>query len=89
MALGARPSQLWWSVQREGIGLAAAGALLGFAGAVAGAGLFSSLAYGVSVRDPLSLAAGPVLILIAAFLAAAIPATRAVRVSPIAVLRDS
>jgi len=43
----------------------------------------------VSVRDPLSLAAGPVLVLIAAFLAAAVPATRAVRVSPIAVLRDS
>ena len=59
-----------------------AGALLGVAAAVAGARLFSSLAYGVSVRDPLSLAAGPVLVLIAAFLAAAVPATRAVRVSP-------
>jgi predicted permease len=89
MALGARPSQLWWRVQRDGIALAGSGALLGIAGAVAGARLFSSLAYGVSVRDPLSLAAGPVLVLIAAFLAAAIPATRAVRVSPIAVLRDS
>jgi hypothetical protein len=89
VALGARPGQLWWRVQRDGVLLAGAGALLGVAGAVAGAGLFSSLAYGVSVRDPLSLAAGPVLVLIAAFLAAAVPATRAVRVSPIAVLRDS
>ena len=89
MALGARPSQLWWRVQRDGIGLAGAGALIGVAGAVAGAGLFSSLAYGVSVRDPLSLAAGPILVMVAAFLAAAIPATRAIRVSPIAVLRDS
>jgi len=43
----------------------------------------------VSVRDPLSLAAGPALVLVASFLAAAIPATRAVRVSPIAVLRES
>jgi putative ABC transport system permease protein len=89
VALGARPGQLWWRVQRDGVLLAGAGALLGVAGAVAGAGLFSSLAYGVPVRDPLSLAAGPVLVLIAAFLAAAVPATRAVRVSPIAVLRDS
>ena len=89
MALGARPSQLWWRVQRDGIVLAGVGALLGVAGAVGGAGLFSSLTYGVSVRDPLSLAAGPVLVLIAAFLAAAVPATRAIRVSPIAVLRDS
>jgi predicted permease len=88
VALGARPSRLWWRVQRDGIGLAGAGALLGVAGAVAGAGLFSSLAYGVSVRDPFSLAAGPILVMVAAFLAAAIPATRAVRVSPIAVLRD-
>jgi predicted permease len=89
MALGARPSQLWWRVQRDGIALAGGGALVGIAAAVAGGGLFSSLVYGVSVRDPLSLVAGPVLVLIAAFLAAAIPATRAVRVSPIAVLRDS
>jgi len=88
-ALGARPGQLWWRVQRDGVVLAGAGALLGVAGAVAGARLFSSLAYGVSVRDPLSLAAGPVLVLVASFLAAAIPATRAVRVSPIAVLRES
>jgi ABC-type lipoprotein release transport system permease subunit len=69
--------------------LTATGALLGVAGAVAGARVFSSLTYGVSVRDPLSLAAGPVLVLVAAFLAAAIPATRAVNVSPISVLRES
>jgi putative ABC transport system permease protein len=56
--------------------------------AVAGARVFSSLVYGVSVRDPLSLVAGPVLVLAAAFVAAAIPATRAVQVSPNAALRD-
>jgi ABC-type antimicrobial peptide transport system permease subunit len=89
MALGARPQQLWWRVQRDGIVLAGGGALLGVAGAVAGAGLFSSLAYGVSVHDPLALAAGPLLVLIASFPAAAVPATRAVRVSPISALRDS
>ncbi|HEX5077060.1 MAG TPA: ADOP family duplicated permease [Gemmatimonadaceae bacterium] len=89
VALGARPGQLWWRVQRDGVVLAGAGALLGAGGTVAGAGAFASLTYGVSVRDPLSLAAGPILVLVAAFLAAAVPATRAVRVSPIAVLRDS
>ena len=88
MALGARPRQLWWRVQREGIALAASGALLGVTGAVAGARVFSSLVYGVSVRDPLALATGPALVLLAAFFAAAVPATRAVRVSPVAVLRD-
>jgi predicted permease len=88
MALGARPNQLWWRVQRDGLVLAGTGALLGITAAVAGGRLFSTLAYGVSVRDPLALAAGPALVLVAAFIAAAIPATRAVRVSPIAVLRD-
>jgi ABC-type antimicrobial peptide transport system permease subunit len=88
MALGARPRQLWWRVQRDGIVLAAGGAALGTLGAIAGARLFGSLAYGVSVRDPLSLVAGPLLVLVAAFAAAAIPASRAVRVSPIVVLRE-
>jgi|RhiMethySRZTD1v2_1073278.scaffolds.fasta_scaffold94638_1 predicted permease len=88
MALGARPAQLWWRVQREGIALAASGALLGVAGAVAGARLFSSLVYGISARDPWAIAAGPALVLAAAFVAAAVPATRAVRVSPVVVLRD-
>jgi hypothetical protein len=55
---------------------------------VAGAKVFTALVYGVSVRDPLSLAAGPALVLIAAFVAAAIPATRAVQVSPSTVLRE-
>jgi ABC-type antimicrobial peptide transport system permease subunit len=88
MALGARPGQLWWRVQRDGVVLTGTGALVGVAGAIAGARLFSSLVYGVSARDPLSLAAGPALVLLAAFAAAAIPATRAVRVSPVTVLRD-
>lgn len=88
MALGARPTQLWWRVQRDGILLAGTGAVVGIAAAVAGGRLFSTLAYGVSVRDPLALAAGPLLVLVAAFVAAAIPATRAVLVSPISVLRD-
>jgi len=88
MALGARPNQLWWRVQREGLALAASGALLGVAGAVAGARLFSGLVYGISARDPLALAAGPALVLMAAFVAVAVPASRAVRVSPVAVLRD-
>lgn len=88
MALGARPDQVWWRVQRDGIILATSGAVLGVAAAMAGARVFSSLVYGVSVRDPLALVAGPVLVIIAAFAAAAIPATRAVQVSPVAVLRE-
>jgi putative ABC transport system permease protein len=88
MVLGARPMSLWWHVQGGGLTLAGLGALVGIGGALAGARVFSSVVYGVSVRDPLSLAAGPVLMLFAAFVAAAIPATRAITVSPVAVLRE-
>jgi len=88
VALGARPDRLWWGVQREGLVLAGGGALIGVAGAIAAARVFSSLVYGVSVRDPLALAAGPALVILAAFVAAAIPATRALQVSPVSALRD-
>jgi ABC-type antimicrobial peptide transport system permease subunit len=88
MALGARPDRLWWGVQRDALVLAGGGALVGVMAALAGARVFSSLVYGVSARDPLSLLAGPALVLVAAFLAAAIPASRAVRVSPVAALRE-
>ena len=88
VALGARPDRLWWGVQREGLVLAGSGALIGVAGAIAAARVFSSLVYGVSVRDPLALTAGPALVILAAFVAAAIPATRALQVSPVSALRD-
>jgi hypothetical protein len=88
MALGARPRRLWWDVQRGGLVLTALGAVAGVSAALAGAGVFASLVYGISVRDPVSLIAGPVLMLVASFLAAAIPAARAVRTNPIVALRE-
>jgi putative ABC transport system permease protein len=87
MALGARPTRLWWQVQREGLTLVLLGCALGILGAVTGAQLFSSLVYGVSVRDPLALLCAPLAMLAAAFAAGAIPAARAVRVDPIRALR--
>lgn len=88
IALGARPNRLWWSVQRDALVLAGVGAAIGVLGALAGARVFSALVYGVSVRDPVALLTGPTLVLVAAFIAAAIPATRALQVSPVVVLRD-
>ena len=88
IALGARPNRLWWSVQRDALVLAGVGAAIGVLGALAGARVFSVLVYGVSVRDPVALLTGPTLVLVAAFIAAAIPATRALQVSPVVVLRD-
>jgi hypothetical protein len=89
LALGARPERLWWGVQRSGLLLTGLGALLGASAAWAGATVFSAAVYGIQVRDPLSLLAGPLVMVAAGFLAAAIPASRALRVSPVAALRET
>ncbi len=88
LALGAAPERLWWSVQREGLSLAAWGAFLGLMGAVAGAGVFSSLVYGIEVRDPTALLSAVALAMAAAFVATAIPAVNAMRVDPALAMRE-
>jgi len=60
-------------VQGDGLMLAGGGAFLGVVAAVAGAHVFSNPVYGISVHDPISLMASPELVLLAAFVAAAIP----------------
>ena len=88
LALGAGPNRLWWSVQREGLLLAGRGALLGVTAALLGARAFSSVVYNVEVRDPASLAAAAVLVMIAAFVATSIPAIGAMRVNPVVAMRE-
>jgi putative ABC transport system permease protein len=88
IALGARASRLWWQIQREGLFLASLGAVLGVAGAMAAGRVFASLVYEVPVRDALSLVAAPLVMLMACFVAAAIPAVRALRVDPLRALRS-
>jgi predicted permease len=88
LALGALPKRLWWTVQREGLVLAAIGCGIGIGAALASARMFSAIVYGISVRDPFAFFAAPATMLVAAFLAVAIPATRAARSSPLAALRE-
>lgn len=88
LALGAMPQRLWWTIQREGLILAAIGSAIGVAAALSGARLFSAVVYGISVRDPFAFVAAPLLMFVAAFLALAVPATRAANASPLAALRE-
>lgn len=88
MALGARAHRLWWQVQASGLMVTLVGVMLGTLTAVVGARVFSSLVYGIPLRDPLSFLAPPILLCLASFLAVAIPATRATRVSPTSALRE-
>lgn len=89
VALGARLGRVWWEVMAGGLVVTLRGVAIGTGVALAGAQLFSSLVYGIAVRDPLSYIMAPVVLALAAFVAVAVPATRAIRVNPTAVLRES
>ena len=88
LALGAQRGNILKMVLRRGLGLAAAGAGLGVAGAVIVAHLMAGLLFGVSPND-LPTFAGVTLVLTAVALAASyIPALRAMRLDPITTLHS-
>jgi predicted permease len=88
LALGAQRGDVLKMVLRRGLGLAAAGAGLGVAGALIVSHLMTGLLYGVSPTD-LPTFAGVTLVLTAVALAASyIPALRAMRLDPITILHS-
>jgi putative ABC transport system permease protein len=87
MALGARGSDVQRLVVTETLRTVGVGIVAGIGGAIAGARMLEALVYGVSARDPLTYVAVPVLVMSVAVLAALIPARRAARLDPVAVLR--
>ncbi len=88
LALGAQRGNILKMVLRRGLGLAAAGAGLGVAGALIVSHLMAGLLYGVSPTD-LPTFAGVTLVLTTVALAASyIPALRAMRLDPITTLHS-
>jgi putative ABC transport system permease protein len=88
LALGAQRGDVLKMVLRRGLGLAAAGGGLGVAGALIVSHLMAGLLYGVSPTD-LPTFAGVTLVLTAVALAASyIPALRAMRLDPNAILHS-
>jgi putative ABC transport system permease protein len=87
MAIGAPARAVFGMVVRRGLVLAAIGIVIGAAGALASMHLLAGLLFGVSPRDPVSLALVACLLLVVTVLAAAAPAYRAAAVNPIAALR--
>jgi predicted permease len=88
LALGAQRGTILKMVLRRGLGLAAAGAGVGVAGALIVSHLMSGLLYGVSPND-LPTFAGVTLALTTVALAASyIPALRAMRLDPITTLHS-
>ena len=87
IALGAQTAQVRRMVVRQGLGLAVVGAAIGLVGAVGLARLISSLLYGITPYDPLTLATVTLGLLVVAAVASWLPAMRAARIDPIEALR--
>ena len=87
MALGAEAGDVLVLVLREGMGLALSGALLGLIVALALGRVVSTLLFGISGRDPLTLGAVTAVLTVVALLACYVPARRATRVDPLVALR--
>lgn len=87
MALGAQPGNVLRKFLGEGLLVATAGIGVGLTAALFLTQLMASLIYGVSARDPLTLAGVVVVLAAVALLASYIPARRAMRVDPMVALR--
>ncbi len=87
LALGAdRENILKLVLTNVGI-MVAIGTLIGLPGSYASARLVESQLYGIHAGDPLVLAGGTLLIVIAAIVASLVPALRAIRIDPVRALR--
>jgi ABC-type antimicrobial peptide transport system permease subunit len=87
LALGATPAGVARLVVRHASLLAGIGAVAGLVGALALGRVLESLLFGVNARDVLTLAAVPLLLVVVAVLAAAVPALRAARINPTEAIR--
>ena len=88
IALGAQRSDVLGLVLRQGTQLAVIGILAGGVGALLLTRLLEGLVFGISTTDPIAFGAVIALLISVALLASWIPARRATRVDPMAVLRQ-
>jgi putative ABC transport system permease protein len=87
MALGAARKDVFRDVLSQTVVLVGIGLGLGVIGAAGLSGLVSSLLFGVTASDPVTYLSAASIFLLAASLAAAVPALRAARVDPMVALR--
>lgn len=88
LALGAVPRQVARLVVGDAVRVTAWGGALGLAVAAMVAQVMAAQLYGVGPLDPVTFAAVPITLLLAAALAAAAPALRAARLDPVRALTD-
>jgi putative ABC transport system permease protein len=88
LALGAQPASLARLVTSHGLGLAAAGVIIGLTGAQLARGLLQTVLFRTTTTDTASIASAAALLIVAAALACVAPAWRAARVAPIEGLKE-
>jgi predicted permease len=87
LALGATPGRILRMVVGQGMFVATVGGVVGIAGALAMTRLVRTLLFGVESTDPTTFVSVIVLLAAVALVASGLPARRAARVDPVAVLR--
>jgi predicted permease len=87
MALGAERGDVMWMVMRETLLLILIGVAIGLVGAYFGAGLISSMLFGLTPTDPATIAAAALIMGGVAAFAGYLPARRAARLDPMIALR--
>jgi putative ABC transport system permease protein len=88
MALGATSSDVRRLVLAEGLKLGVTGAVVGLAGAIAAGRGLRGLLFGVQPLDPVALVGAALLLCLVAAVACYLPARRATKLDPLAVLRS-
>lgn len=88
LAVGAQTGDIFRMIIREGLKLSLTGLLPGLVGALWLSQAGSSLLFGVSATDPLTFVGVSLLLTIVAMAACFFPARRAMRVEPVAALRQ-
>jgi len=87
LALGAARSGVLWQVLRETAVLSCTGIAIGLAGALAAARVVSTFLFGLTPRDPVTLAGTAAILLLTTIVAGYLPARRAAGVDPSRALR--
>ncbi|MCP5110894.1 MAG: ABC transporter permease [bacterium] len=87
LALGSSRLSIFAALLRHGLILALVGSAVGLVLAVASSRLITSLIFGISAADPLTLVASILLLVLVAALASYLPAWRATRTDPVSALR--
>ncbi len=88
LALGAQRRDVLRSVLRDGARMAVSGVAIGLGAALALSRLMTSMLFGISPTDPVTMAGVVGILTVVALVACYVPARRATRVDPIVALRN-